>query len=392
LPRRSLVVVLAVAAIAAAAPADASGPGRWTETGRATVPLAYYQGVASDTERRLFFNGVFSGLYRTGPFLTERAANPNVFPSSVSSSEHYDHTGDIAWDAREGGRVLLPTECYYPGEADPNRCKTGSIAVANPDTLQWRYYVKLAPAEVPKAMWVAVSPNGKLIWTQAGDDLLAYSMDDISLAHAAPSHPPIHAVRKLLNVVPLHGITGAAFVGGRLFAAANQGRGGKIRVWSIDVTTGERRLEIAKSVADGESEGLDVFVGLGGTLHWLIQRNVSGLPPYRYANGLLLNFVPRGEEPATKPVKLARIRLSVSPDHVASGKQAQLVFTATARVAGKLYPVDKATVRIGTRSALTDTSGKATIPFSSTAVGDHVATAKRANLRDGSATVRVTGP
>jgi hypothetical protein len=380
-----------------ALPAHASGPGRWTETGRATVPVAYYQGVASDPDRRLFFNGVFAGLYRTGPNLTERAANDNVFPPSVSSSEHYNHTGDIAWDAREGGRVLLPTECYYPGTTGPgddpaNTCKTGSIAVADPNTLQWRYYVKLAPAEVPKAMWVAVSPNGKLIWTQAGDDLLAYSMDDISLAHAAPSHAPIHAVRKLLNVVPRHGITGAAFVGGRLFAAANQGRGGKIRVWSIDVTTGERRLEIAKSVADGESEGLDVFVGLGGTLHWLIQRNVSGLPPYRYANGLLLNFVPRGEEPATEPAKLARIRLSVSPDHVASGHQVQLVFTATARVAGKTYPVDKAIVTIGRRTAVTDANGTATIPFSSTRVGDHVATAARANLRDGSATVRVTKP
>jgi hypothetical protein len=216
-------------------------------------------------------------------------------------------------------------------------------------------------------------------------------MDDISKAHAAPSHAPIHAVKRLPNALPPHGISGAAFFDGRLYASEKRHGDDKLRVWSIDVKSGDRRLEIAKRVANGEPEGLDVFDALGGTLHWMIQRNSIG-PSYRWANGLLLNFVPRGEEPSTKPVRLARIRLSVSPDHVASGQQVQLVFTAVARVAGKLYPVDKATVTIGKRSAVTDVNGKVTIPFSSTSVGDHVATAARANLRDSSATVRVTKP
>ena len=398
MPRRSLSLALAAALLfAGAAPARAASPGRWTETGRSTVPVNYYQGIASDSERRLFFDGVFAGLYRTDRSLRERAANDNVFPSSVSSSEHYDHIGDIAWDAREGGRVLLPTECYYPGTSGPgedpaNTCKTGSIAVADPDTLEWRYYVKLAPAEVPKAMWVAVAPKGKLIWTQSRNDLLAYSMDDISLAHAAPANPPIRAVRRLPNAVPPHGITGAAFFGGRLYVAANQGEAGKIRVWSIDTRTGGRRLEIEKKVADGESEGLDVFEGLGGALHWLIQRNVGGLPPYLYANGLLIHFVPRGEEPQGDRARLARIRLSVSPDRVERGKPVELVFTATARVAGKLVPIDKATVSIDGLSAVTDVKGQARIAFSSNRVGEHEATATRLNLRRGSATVRVTAP
>jgi hypothetical protein len=384
-------------AVAVAAPAHGAKPNRWTETGRSTVPVSYYQGVASDPERRLFFNGIFAGLYRTDRSLRERAANGNVFPSSVAADEHYNHTGDIAWDSREGGRVLLPAECYYPGTTGPgddpaNTCKTGSIAVADPETLEWRYYVKLAPAEVPKAMWVAISPKGRLIWTQAANDLLAYRMDDISPAHAAPGHAPIRAVRRLANAVPPRGITGAAFFEDRLYVAANQGREGKIRIWSLDPSTGERRLEIAKRIADGESEGLDVFTGLGGELHWLIQRNVGGIPPYFYGNGLLLHFVPRGEEPDAGRAHMARIRLSVSPDRVRRGKQVELVFTATAGIAGTLGPVDKATVSLDRRSAVTDGQGKATIPFSSSRVGEHLATATRLNLRKGSASVAVTQP
>src|SRR5438093_949174 len=157
------VAAAAAALIALASPGAASAagdPGRWTETGRSTVPVSYYQGVASD-DRRLFFDGVFAGLYRTDESLDEQAGNDNVFPPDVQRREHYNHIGDIAFDDREGGRVLLPTECYYPGTTGPgpdpaNTCKTGSFAVADPKTLAWRYYVKLDPREIPKAMWVAV--------------------------------------------------------------------------------------------------------------------------------------------------------------------------------------------------------------------------------------------
>ena len=242
----------AALALALASPAPAADPGRWTETGRSTVPLYYYQGVASDPQKRLFFNGIYTGLYRTDSSLNEQARNDNVFPPDVFAREHYNHIGDIAWDAREGGRILLPTECYYPraapGEDDPNNtCKTGSIGVADPDTLQWRYYVKLDPAEIPKAMWVAVSPDGKLVWTQSHNDLLAYSMDDISLAHAAPGAAPIKAVRKLPNAKPPSGITGAAFFRGKFYVAGGDDAD-HFQVWSIDLQTGARQLEIERHI------------------------------------------------------------------------------------------------------------------------------------------------
>lgn len=155
-----VLVLMAAALLAGTAPAaHAIDPGRWTATGRSTVPLEYYQGVASDGTRSpsLFFDGVHLGLYRTDAGLHETARSNNAIPATVTATERYNHIGDIAYDAREGGRVLLPVECYYPqaapGQSDPNNtCRTGSIGVADPGTLQWRYYVKLDPTEIPKAM------------------------------------------------------------------------------------------------------------------------------------------------------------------------------------------------------------------------------------------------
>ena len=208
--------------------------------------------------------------------------------------EGYNHIGDIAWDHREGGRILLPLECYVPGGPNGgNPCLHGSIGVADPRSLQWRYYVKLDPAEIPKAMWNEVSPDGSLLWTSSGDDLLAYRTADITPAKAAPGHAPIHSVRRLPGAVPPSGITGATFIGDRMFVAG-QG-GGPFRVWSIDLATGERRLEIERTIV-GESEGLVTTDLKGGTLHWLIQPfNDEQKPPtYSPDHATLVSFGPPG--------------------------------------------------------------------------------------------------
>jgi hypothetical protein len=394
---RAAAAALCLAVLPAGA--GAADPGRWTETGRSTVPLEYYQGVASDSARRLFFNGIYTGLYRTDPMLNETARTADVFPPEVQAREQYNHIGDIAWDAREGGRVLLPTECYYPraapdNEEDPNNtCRTGSIAVADDETLAWKYYVKLDPAEIPKAMWVAVSPDGKLAWTQSRKDLLAYSMDDISPAHAHPANPPIKAVRRLKDARPSSGITGAAFFHGRLYVAG-QDDPDAFRVWSIDLNTGARRLEIEKPGVVGESEGIDFFDALGGRLHWLIQPyNTHGQPTYGFANGTLLHFVPKGSKPTTPVARPARIRLSVKPKQVADDVRTKLVFHASAKVAGKVGPVDGATVRVGKRrTAVTDREGRAVMSFRDDRSGRWGAFARRPGLRQGSTWFRVLTP
>ncbi|MGZ8633307.1 MAG: hypothetical protein ACXWZZ_05545, partial [Solirubrobacteraceae bacterium] len=284
-------IALAVACLLCApAVAQAADPGRWALAATTSLPIVYYQGVTDDVQGNLFFDGVFVGLYRTDPALTETARNDDVIPPDVKAREGYNHIGDISWNAAEGGRLLLPLECYVPnGPNGGNTCLTGSIGVADPATLLWRYYVKLDPGEIPKAMWNEVSPDGRLLWTSSGKDLLAYRTADISDAHSAPAHAAIRAVRRVKDAVPPSGITGAAFVGGRLFVAG-QG-GGPFRVWSIDMATGARRLEIERRIV-GESEGLVTASLKGGTLSWLIQPFTDEQKPPTYSpdKATLLSF------------------------------------------------------------------------------------------------------
>src|SRR3954449_1409145 len=287
----------------AAAPALAADPGLWKETGRSSVPLYYYQGVTSDALRNLYFDGVDFGLYKTDSQLNQLAGHNDEIPPDVHVREGYDHMGDLTWDPNEGGRILLPLECYYPYPGAPNSGNTcgfgtngqpepgtGSFGVADPNTLDWRYYVKLDERDIPKAMWVESSPDGKLVWTSAGKDLLAYSTADIKPANAEPGGPKIRPVRRLAGAVPPSGITGAAFEGERLLVAGQDG--GKFQVWSIDLTTGARELQIERTIV-GESEGIDTADFLGGHLHWLIQPyNEQNIPTYGVTNGTILNFVP----------------------------------------------------------------------------------------------------
>jgi hypothetical protein len=273
--------------LAAPAPADAVDPGRWVETGHSAVPPDYFQGVTSGPRKSLWFDGFFSGLYRTDFDLTELARAPNVIPLAVLQTEGYNHIGDITWDRREGGRVLLPLECFFTG------CRTGAIGVADPETLEWRYYVKLDPAFIDKAMWAETSPNGKLLWTSSGsgNDLLAYDMDEITAANAGPGGPALKPVRRFVGAVPPSTITGATFYKGRLLVAGQ--RTGPFQVWSIDTADGSRRLEIEREIV-GESEGLDIVKARGGILHWLIVPfQTRGLPPtYGEGHSTLVHFVP----------------------------------------------------------------------------------------------------
>jgi hypothetical protein len=284
--RRALLAV--VLCLCAAAPAaGARDPGRWVLTGATSIPTTYWQGVTSDpAKQRVFFTGVFEGLWRTTRGLHQTAGVGAAIPADVKALEGYNHIGDPTWN-RAG--VVLPLECYDPGGGG-NTCGTGSFGVADPATLAWRYYVKLDPAEIPKAMWAETSPDGKLVWTSSGADLLAYRSSDIVAANAAPQAGPIHAARRLSGAVPPTGITGAVFRDGRLLLAGESN--GTYQVWALDTSNGQRRLELEMRVC-GESEGLDVIPTLGGELHWLIAPSDPGCTLTFGPTSALLHFAPR---------------------------------------------------------------------------------------------------
>jgi hypothetical protein len=306
---RALAAVLAAAlavALGVVPSAGAQDPGRWLLTGASSVPISYWQGLTSDpAESNLFFVGIFEGLWRTTPQLHQTAGVPNEIPAGVTQAEGYNHIGDPTWNPGDGGRVLLPMECYTPGVG--NTCGTGAFGVADPATLRFRYYVKLDPAEIPKAMFAETSPDGSLIWTSSGDDLLAYRSSDVSEAHRAPTGPLLQAVRRLPGAVPPTGVTGAVFRKGRLLLAGEAN--GVYQVWSVNTDTGQRRLEREMRIC-GESEGLDVVPTLGGQLHWLIAPFDPGCQLTFGPTSALLHFIPT---PAHQRYRVDLTDIDVAP-------------------------------------------------------------------------------
>jgi hypothetical protein len=377
---RVLILGAAVAALAPSA-ALARDPARFVDTGWSRFSTNYNQGISADPAGSLYFDGAspaFNGLFRTTRGLMQLALSSPVIPAGVAAGEGYNHVGDLSWDAAEGGRVLLPLECYYPGQPDPNTCKTGAFGVADPRSLAWRYYVKLDPADIPKAMWVEASPDGSLLWTSAGNDLLAYRSTDVTAANAAPGGPLIKPVRRLTGAVPPSGITGATFYKGRLFLAGASGT--RFQVWSVDTATGARRLEIERSYG-GESEGLAAFTGLGGELHWQILPFGPGLPTFGFGHGALVHFAPAGT---------VRIRLKASPRELAAGAERRVSFRASFAADGGRGPVADATVEVGGRKARTNGRGVARIRLRPDRSGRLRARATKRGWRSGSTTLTVT--
>lgn len=343
---RLLAVIAAVVFVAACPVARAEDPGRWLLTGASSVPLTYWQGLTSDpAKERIFFVGVFEGLWQTTPSLRQAAGVGGAIPPDVKAMEGYNHIGDPTWNPGEGGRVLLPLECYTPGVG--NTCGTGSFGVADPTTLGFRYYVKLDPAEIPKAMWAETSSDGELVWTSSGADLLAYRSSDISAANAAPGAAPIRAVRRLAGAVPPSGVTGAVFRNGRLLLAGETE--GTYQIWSIDTDSGQRRIELETSLC-GESEGLDLIPTLGGRLHWLIAPFDPGCELTFGPTGALLHFVRRP----------GRERLRVT-DLAVTGAAAPRAFGVTVRVTRRGRAVRGARVRFADYRGRTNKYGRATI-------------------------------
>jgi hypothetical protein len=255
-------------ALALASTASASNPGRWVLTGASSVPDNYWQGLASDpSDSQLFFIGPSQGLWQTTPPLVQTAGVDRAIPTALKQSVGYNHIGDPTWLDGEGGRVVLPMECYNPAQDPSNTCGKGAFGIADPQTLAFRYYVQLDPKFIPKAMWAETSPNGKLIWTSVDNDLIAYRASQVTQANAAPSGPELKPVKTLTNAVPPTGVTGAVFRHGNLLIAGESNH--VYDVWSVNTNTGARKLKLEQHFC-GESEGLDLFSGLGGRLHWIL--------------------------------------------------------------------------------------------------------------------------
>jgi hypothetical protein len=350
-------------ALALSTPASAADPGRWTLTGWSSVSNFYWQGVTSaGPTAPLYFSGPDENLYRTSRTLRQTGAIAPAIPAWVKAAEGYNHVGDISFDGADGKRVLLPLECYTLGGPNGgNTCGTGAIGTADPDTLAFRYYVKLDPTEIAKAMWVEASPDG-LLWTSSGNDLLAYSEADVNPANASPEAPPIHSVRRLAGAVPPSGVTGAAFQGSRLFLAGAQGT--TYQIWSVNLATGARRLEVELKNVQGEAEGLHITSLLGGTLHFLIAP-LAQQPSFGPSVGLL-HFTPAGR-PRLRVIARASRQRSRRP-------------RVKVRVTRRGDPVKGAAVSVAGARTRTTANGRATLRPALDAPGRFAAVARKRRL------------
>ena len=379
-PRRRAAAALAGAALAlllVAAPARAEDPGRWLLTGATSVPSNYWQGLTSDPSgSSIYFAGVFEGLWRTDPALTQTAGVPSAIPATVKAAEGYNHIGDPTWDSRGGGRVVLPLECFTPGVG--NTCGTGSFGVADPDTLGFRYYVKLDPAEIPKAMWAEAAPDGSRIWTSSGNDLLAYRSSDVVSANRAPSGPLVRASKRVPGAVPPTGVTGAVFESGRLLLAGESN--GIYQVWAVDPRSGARRLELELEIC-GESEGLDTIATLSGELHWLIAPFDPGCSLTFGPSSALLHFVPTPKHERFE-VDVVSVEATPLPGEA----------TVTVRATRDGKPLRRAPVAFAGAQDRTDKAGLAVVVAPLTLPGRYKAVALRGQSFGASELVRVGLP
>jgi hypothetical protein len=367
-PTRTALAILA--ALALAGPASAADPGRWRLAQADSVPLNYFQGLTHSAAGSVFFDGIFQGLYRTDRDLHQRAQNANAIAPDLSA-QGFNHIGDLTWDAREGGRLLLPLECYVPGAPNGgNTCGRGAIEVADPASLRPRYSVALDPADIPKAMWAEVAPGGHELWTSSGRDLLAYETAAIAPGVTTPLRP----VKHLVGAEPPSGVTGAVFYHGRLLLAGQDT--GSLQVRSVDVTGATpRRLELELPGVAAESEGLDVIDARGGVLHWLLSPLAPGgaKPTYGTGHSELLTFVPTADA-----------RLHVRASVLGTGKVHVIV---RLRYSGGFHRVEGA--RVSARGAHAITGRDGTADLRVRRAGTVRIAARKARLIAGHATLRV---
>ena len=271
--------------LALPAVAQAADPGRWTLTGSSAMPLYYYQGVTSDPAGHFYFDGIHLGLYRTDSALNEQARNetssrPRSRPRGLQPHRRH-HVGRRRGRADPAAaRVLLPaaaTPARRARSASPTPRRCGGATTSS----STRRYIA-------KAMWAEVSPDGKLIWTSSGNDLLAYRATRSS-PRTPPRWPAAQARGEAARRGPADRDHRCDVPRGRLLVAGQDG--GLFQVWSIDLATGARQLEIERTTR--RVRGPRVADALGGLLHWQIQPyNEQGPPTYPPLDGTLLHFAP----------------------------------------------------------------------------------------------------
>ena len=374
-PRRAAVLAILATLVAAGLPAAAAAAPapRWVLSNERSVPLEWFQGLAHQPAAGglgpRFFVGVFVGVTRTSAALTQQARSGDVLPPAVAAAG-FNHIGDPSWLPALGGRLLLPLECYTPGGPNGgNTCGRGAFGLLDPATLQWRGLVRLDPADIPKAMWAEVSPDGRLVWTSAGDDLLAYRVADVlgavDAATADPARAPPGGRRPALRRDRRDLPRAAA-------AAQRPGRRERAAAGLVGRRRRRRRRQPSRSSCPSSPSPRASTSSRPATAccTGCCRPSARGPPTYGSGHSEIVSFVPR---PAAGCTSCAF--------RTAAGEVAARV---TLRLQGRGRPVQGATVSVGGVTATTPADGVVHLrPSPAVLAGRLVVTASKAALRPG---------
>lgn len=341
-----LTAALVVLCVLAGAPATAraADPGAWAVAGVARAPAAATAGIAHDDRGGRFVAGGAMLLRTDGrlqPDLTLRTA----IPGELLSDPGFDRVGDPGWDAA-GGRLVVPLACRAGAAAT---CGSGGLAVFERN-LAWRVGVTLDATGAPGGRWAEPAPDGTLVWTSAGTDLLAYRTGDLTQANATLTGGPIGPAVRLPGAAPAAAVTGGAFWRGRLYLTA--GGPDALRIWSVDVTAPAPapRLEVERAVS-GVAAGLDAVPARGGVLHWLVAPPPAGTrPTYGGGRPVVLALAPAGD---------GALRLRVNRRSLRAGRPARLEATVSQTLGGVTAPLADVAVSIAGVTVRTDGDGRA---------------------------------
>lgn len=352
-PSRLLAVLLAPGLLLGAAPGAAASS--WVLTAASPAPASTGTGLAQDERGARYLTGERT-LLRTDERLRPGLVLRPAIPGGLASAPGFARLGDPGWDPARG-RLVVPLACAS-GTAG---CGRGGLSVYGRD-LVWDLAVTLDPGDGPPAAWAAPAPDGTLVWTSAGADLIAYRSDDLALAGASAHGAPVSAAVRLPGAAPGGSVSGGAFWEGRLYIASQEGEMG--RVHSVDPAAPVPRLEIERALT-GTARGLDAGPAPGGVLHWLVAEGAG--PAAR-----LLTFARAGEVSLTAAVDRRTLR---------AGRPATIGVTVRQTLSGRTAPLSGALVGAGAASARTDDDGHAELRVRPLRAGRLEVRASSAELR-----------
>ena len=311
------------------------------------IPIEYFQGLTHDRAGARYFDGVTVGLLPDGPLRCASRPGRERDPARGERSVGFNHIGDPTWDAAEGGRLILPLECFTPGAPNGgNTCGQGGSASPTRPRSAGAISSRSTRPTSPRRCGRRSRPTGPRMDVERprparlshGGRLAA------NAAAACAIRPAVRVRRRAAS-----GVTGAAFL--ERAPARSRGRPrGPLQLWSVDVRTGARELE-AELAVSGESEGLDVVDDGHGLVHWDASRR-STRAAARRRTGPATPSCCRSSRAAD-----SRLRMTVAPVRLRAGRAATLRVRVTLRFGGRGHVVAGARVRAAGRAATTDARG-----------------------------------